>query len=89
MTALKFPVIGADICPMSSQCPLDLDEVAEAYILGTLSKAEASAFEKHYIGCPECASRLDFMEDFVASFRQAAERLRRTTEGRVGLGLYS
>ena len=42
-----------------SRCPLDVDEIAEAYAMGTLPPELAVAFEDHYIGCAKCAAVLE------------------------------
>jgi len=34
-----------------SECPDDLDEVVETYLLGTLPTEESIAFEDHYAAC--------------------------------------
>jgi len=49
-------------------CPVDADEVAEAYLLGTLLREPETAFEEHYMGCPDCVERLQFTEEFLLSF---------------------
>ena len=40
----------------SSECPVDLDEVAQGYVLGTLPTEQAIAFEDHYAACDTCAT---------------------------------
>lgn len=54
------------------RCPVDPDEIAEAYLLGTLPKKREAAFEKHFIGCPQCGDRLQFTEAFVSAVRRVA-----------------
>jgi len=58
------------------RCPVDPDAVAEMYLLGTLPKERGMAFEEHYIGCPDCAERLQFTEEFLLAVRPAAAHLR-------------
>ena len=58
------------------RCPVDADEVAEAYLLGTLPRERGTAFEEHYIGCPDCVERLQFTEEFLLAVRPAAAQLR-------------
>ena len=41
-----------------NRCPADLEEIAEAYALGTLPMESAVAFEDHYVGCARCAAVL-------------------------------
>jgi hypothetical protein len=57
-------------------CPIDADEIAEAYLLGTLPRERGMAFEEHYIGCPDCVERLQFSEEFVLAVRPAAAQLK-------------
>ncbi len=54
-------------------CPADVDEFAEAYALGTLSKEDADAFEEHYAGCDRCAGVLQRTADFIEALRAAAQ----------------
>ena len=62
----------------SSECPVDLDEVAQGYVLGTLPTEQAIAFEDHYAACDTCATVLYKTVDFVDAMRAAA---RKTTIG--------
>jgi hypothetical protein len=57
------------------RCPVDRDEIAEAYLLGTLPKERQAAFEEHFIGCPQCGDRLQFTEEFVSAVRRVAAGL--------------
>jgi hypothetical protein len=41
-----------------SHCPANPEEVAEGYVMGTLTAEEAGAFEDHYVGCNRCAQVL-------------------------------
>jgi hypothetical protein len=59
----------------SQSCPANPDEVAEAYIMGTLSSDGRAAFEDHYIGCNLCAQVLHKTAEYVASMRAAAKKL--------------
>jgi hypothetical protein len=61
------------------RCPVDVDAEAEAYLLGTLPRERGTAFEEHYIGCPECVERLQFTEEFLLAVRPAAADLRSLT----------
>jgi len=54
-----------------SRCPQNVEEVAEAYVLGRLPESEAAAFEEHYIGCDECADAALAAEAFVQAMRAA------------------
>jgi anti-sigma factor RsiW len=62
----------------SSECPVDLNGVAEAYVMGTLPRPQAVAFEDHYAACDTCATVLYKTVDFVDAMRAAA---RKTTIG--------
>jgi hypothetical protein len=59
------------------RCPADPDEVAEAYCMGTLDRATATAFEDHYITCDGCAEIVEATEHYVRAMKVAAQRLRR------------
>jgi anti-sigma factor RsiW len=60
----------------SSKCPVDLDEVAEGYVLGLLPTEQAIAFEDHYATCEACATVVYKTVDYVDSMRAAAKTLR-------------
>jgi hypothetical protein len=59
-----------------NRCPADAQAVAEAYILGTLARAEAAVFEAHYIVCRSCAAAVQDAETYVRAMKAAAQRLR-------------
>jgi len=58
------------------ECPSDLEEVAEAYVMGTLPKEQTIAFEDHYAACDPCATVLYKAADRVDAMRAAAKVLR-------------
>jgi hypothetical protein len=58
------------------RCPADPESISEQYLMATLPRAEAIAFENHFISCPRCSDRLQFTEQFVIAVRRAAARLR-------------
>jgi hypothetical protein len=58
------------------RCPADAQEVAEAYCLGTLGRAEAAVFEDHCIACRSCAAAVQDAETYVHAMKAAAQRLR-------------
>ena len=60
----------------SNQCPTGIEEVAEAYVMGTLPKHQAIAFEDHYAACDTCATVLYRTADYVDAMRAAARKLR-------------
>lgn len=55
------------------RCPVDIEDVAEAYCLRRLEPALARAFENHYLVCPDCARTVADVSDFVDAFRIAAK----------------
>jgi hypothetical protein len=59
-----------------ARCPPDPEETAEAYIGGTLTAADAAAFEQHYIACSRCAAVVEDADQYARAMRTAAERLR-------------
>ena len=58
----------------SSECPVDLDEVAQGYVLGPLPTEQAIAFEDHYAACDTCATVLYKTADHVDAMRAAARK---------------
>jgi anti-sigma factor RsiW len=60
----------------SSECPVDLNGVAESYVMGTLPGPQAMAFEDHYAACDTCATVLYKTVDRVDVMRSAARKLR-------------
>jgi anti-sigma factor RsiW len=58
-----------------SRCPVGLEEVVEAYVMGTLPKGKATAFEDHYITCTRCATVLEKTDEYVDAMRAAAKEL--------------
>jgi hypothetical protein len=59
-----------------NECPADLQEVAEAYVMGTLPQEQAIAFEDHYVACDTCATALYKTADYVHTMHAAAKTLR-------------
>jgi hypothetical protein len=57
-------------------CSADPEGTAEAYLLDSLPRNEARAFEEHYIDCPGCAAILRQTAEFVVRRKRAAQRLR-------------
>jgi hypothetical protein len=56
----------------SSECPIELEEVAEAYVRSTLPKEQVIAFEDHYTICETCATVLYKTVDYVDAMRASA-----------------
>jgi anti-sigma factor RsiW len=57
-------------------CPVDVEEAAEAYSIGTLQPADAAAFEEHFLICPRCACAVEDADKYVRAIKTAARRLR-------------
>lgn len=55
-------------------CPVDIDEIAEQYIMGRLSPVDALGFEKHLTACRPCAVATEKAEQFVRAMKEAALR---------------
>ncbi len=58
------------------ECPPLPEEVAEAYILGTLTEARTAAFEAHFLACNRCAGVLQQVSEYVDAIRAAARTQR-------------
>jgi hypothetical protein len=58
-----------------SACPVDLEEVTEEYVMGTLPQGQAIAFEDHYAGCDLCSAMLQRTAACVDAMRAAAKEL--------------
>jgi anti-sigma factor RsiW len=64
-----------------NECPADLQEVAEAYVMGTLPEEQAIAFEDHYAACDTCATALYKTADYVHAVHADAKTLRSVPDG--------
>ena len=60
----------------SHKCPPDPEAVAEAYLMGTLSREQATAFEDHFVACNPCATVLQKTAEYVDAMRAAARKQR-------------
>ena len=60
----------------SNNCPPNPESVAEAYLVGTLPKKEANAFEDHFAACEPCATVLQRTAEYVDAMRAAGRKLR-------------
>jgi anti-sigma factor RsiW len=60
----------------SNKCPPDPEAVAEAYLMGTLSREQATAFEDHFVACSPCATVLQNTAEYVDAMRAAARKQR-------------
>ena len=68
-------------------CPVNLQEVAEAYLMHRLSEEQVEAFEVHYFACADCATILQKAAACVEAMRAAALKLR--SDGPVGVAISS
>ena len=62
--------------PSTGPCPVNAQEVAEAYMMGSLPEEEVRAFEEHYFVCADCATMLQHTAEDVDAMRAAAGKLR-------------
>ncbi len=60
----------------NDRCPADPEAICEQYLTASLPRAEAIAFENHFLSCPRCSDRLQFTNEFVIAVRRATARLR-------------
>ena len=71
-------------------CLAKIQEVAEDYVMGSLSIAEALVFGEHFPDCLRCAHEVESTESFVDAIRTASQNLRCGTDRaaltRVGTG---
>jgi hypothetical protein len=63
-------------------CPPDAEEIAEAYCMDTLDRAQRIAFEDHYFACARCASIVTDTNVYIRAMKTALRRLRPTIEAR-------
>jgi len=71
--------------PNPDHCPADPEGTAEAYLLDSLPRDEARAFEEHHSACPRCAAILRHIAEYVVAGKRAARRLRDTgPQSRLG-----
>ncbi len=66
---------------MENHCPIDRDEIAEAFVLGNLPEAEASTFQRHLAGCSDCQAAVKRAADFVRAMEDAAKKIRDSEKG--------
>jgi anti-sigma factor RsiW len=57
-------------------CPADRDEVAEQYVMRSLSPDDFAAFAAHLIACPVCAHAAEDAAAYVKAVRNAARVMR-------------
>lgn len=56
-------------------CPVNAQEIAEAYLMHRLPEEQVEAFEEHYFVCSNCATMLQKTAAFVHAMRAAARKL--------------
>jgi anti-sigma factor RsiW len=64
----------------SNACPANPEATAEAYIMGTLSTGQATAFAEHYVACNRCATVLQKTAEYIDAMRAAAKKVRSEPE---------
>jgi anti-sigma factor RsiW len=52
-------------------CPVELEKVAEAHVMGLLPKEQAIAFEDHFAACDTCATVVYKIADYVGAMNAA------------------
>ena len=62
-----------------STCPANPEEIAEAYVMGTLTADQATAFEN--VGCNRWAQVLQKVVEYVDAMCAAAKKVREEAEG--------
>jgi anti-sigma factor RsiW len=60
----------------SAECPAGIEDIAEAYVMGTLPGPQAIAFEDHYAICDTCATVLYKTANYVGAMHAAARKVR-------------
>jgi anti-sigma factor RsiW len=68
----------------NDRCPAALSEIAEAYVMNTLPRADAAVFEEHLITCSRCTAAVEDADHYVRAVKIAAQRLRATTARAAG-----
>jgi hypothetical protein len=58
------------------QCPAEVEQVAQAYCMGTLPLPVATAFEDHCIACERCAIVVEDADTYIGVMQDAARKLR-------------
>jgi hypothetical protein len=59
----------------SNDCPADLDDVAEAYIIGALPAEQVITLEAHYSDCARCRAAILGTAEYVDAMRAATKTL--------------
>ena len=67
--------------PEPHECPDNAEVAAEAYILGTLTAEQATAYEDHYLSCETCATVVFKTAHFFDQMNSAAQKVREDPEG--------
>jgi anti-sigma factor RsiW len=61
---------------LQTACPAASDEVAEAFVRGTLSPDRATFFGRHIACCPKCAEEVENTRAFVLAMCDAFHAIR-------------
>jgi Putative zinc-finger len=61
-----------------THCPVEVSDIAEAYVMNTLGRADAAILEEHLIACSRCAAAVEYADHYVRAMKIAAGRLRPT-----------
>ncbi len=60
--------------PLSSsefaECPSDISEIVDLYLLHRLEAREMQAFEEHFLACPACAEKAEIAAEFIGALRE-------------------
>ena len=59
-----------------NECPANPEEVAEAYVMGTLQNKRVTAFEDHYVTCSQCATVLQKTAEYIEAMRAVSRKVR-------------
>jgi hypothetical protein len=60
----------------SNECPVELEKVAEAYVMGLLPKEQAIEFEDHFTDCDTCATEVYEIADYAGAMNAEARNVR-------------
>lgn len=55
----------------SHQCPADVSDVADLYLLDRLTPKESDAFEDHFLCCGQCANAVQLAYNFIATLKDS------------------
>jgi hypothetical protein len=61
------------------------EEILERYLLHQSSANELDSIETHILGCPDCVTRLERAETYIATIRTACQELKQTQTQRLSV----